>query len=348
MKRLLQLFEKEDWKYYVGNSLQHDFYHTWHYHSLDVGGEPLLFVYEEGETYLAFPFIKREIPGEEYSDLTSIYGYTGPISNQKFTDLSPSFLENFRTSFLESLKEEKIVSVFSTLHPFFDQRLSLAELGSIHSNGKTVAIDLSLSLETQRKKYHRRLRGKIRQLKSKGYVVRESDSIEDIDIFANIYTENMKRIGASDSYLFPGSYFRDLYHSDELSSKLLLVYLHDKAVSGVYMVCTNEIIQAHLLGTLTAYLPDSPARLLTDEITVIGRKMGARYFHLGGGFNFKRDSLFEWKACFSDLILDFSSWRFIANPAVYDALVEKLEIRETADIDFFPLYRYSKTQGYPS
>ncbi|MCX2452206.1 GNAT family N-acetyltransferase [Pedobacter sp. PLR] len=343
MKRLIQLFEKEDWKYYVGNSLQHDFYHSWHYHSMELAAEPLLFVYEEGENYLALPLIKREIPGEEYSDLTSVYGYTGPISNQKFCTLSTLFLENFRLSFLEYLKEEKIVSVFSRLHPFFDQSLPISKLGGIHANGKTVAIDLTLSIQDQRKKYHSRLRSNISQLRRKGYIVRESDSIADIDIFAQLYMEHMKRISPSGSHLFPRSYFRDLYYSDELNCKLLLVYLGDQAVSAAYVVCSNEIIQAHLLGTLTAYLPDSPAKLLTDEISVIGRKMGARYFHLGSGLNFKEDALFEWKAAFSDLILDFNSWRYIANPEVYHVLVQKLEINKAADLDFFPLYRYNSS-----
>lgn len=343
MKRLIKLFEKEAWKYYVGNSLQYDFYHTWHYHSLDMGGEPLLFVYEEGGNYVAFPLIKRKISGSKYFDLTSVYGYTGPISNQKFDALTVLFLENFRLSFLDYLVEEKIVSVFSRLHPFFDQKLCLSELGGIHSSGKTVAIDLSRPIEAQRQQYHRRLRKKIRQLIQKGYVVRESDALKDLDLFANIYTETMKRIGASDSYLFPGSYFRALYDSDELNSKLLLVYQHQKAVSGAYIVCTNGIIQAHLLGTLLAYLSDSPAKLLLDEITVIGRKMGARYFHLGGGLNSKPDALFEWKACFSDLILNFSSWRYIVNPKVYDALLKKRKISPGTGIDFFPLYRYKSS-----
>lgn len=341
MRKIIKSFNKKNWNYYIGNSLQYSFYHTWHYHALDVLGEPFLFVYEAGENYIAFPFIKREIPGEDYWDLTSAYGYTGPISNQKFTALDDCFLENFKDSFLETLKAERIVSVFSRLHPFFDQTLSLSKLGSIHPDGKTVAIDLRLPLKVQRKKYHMRLREKIHQLIQKGYIVREAASIEDIDIFAKIYTENMKKIDASNSYHFPVSYFRSLYHSDEIKSKLLLVYLDGKAVSAAYIVCTNYIIQAHILGTLKAYLPDSPARLLMDEITVIGRKMGARYFHLGGGLNFKQDALFEWKACFSDLILNFNHWRYIAHPEMYDALVERMDITEKANIDFFPLYRYS-------
>lgn len=340
MKRTITILEKEEWKNYVRNSLQYDFYHTWYYHSLDTTGLPLLFVYEEGENYIAFPLVKRPIPDTPYSDLTSVYGYTGPISNLKFEQLGAVFLQQFRESFLAFLKEGRFVSVFSRLHPFFDQHLSIAPMGGIHPNGKTIAIDLRIPLEEQRQKYHKRLREKIRQLKRKGYSVRECSSLEDISTFAAIYTENMKRIGASDYYLFTPSYFSDLHHSDEFNSKLLLVEIEGKAVCGAFIVCSNDIIQAHLLGTLTAYLPDSPAKLLTDEITIIGRGMGAKYFHLGGGLNFRQDSLFEWKACFSDLILDFSSWRYIADPVVYDSLLEELSLDKSADIDFFPLYRY--------
>lgn len=340
MNKIITILEKEEWKNYIRNSLQYDFYHTWYYHSLDTTGLPLLFVYEEGENYIAFPLIKRAVSATRYSDLTSVYGYTGPISNQRFDALGDTFLCQFRESFLAFLKEGQFVSVFSRLHPFFDQHLSIEAMGGIHANGKTIAIDLRIPLEEQRQKYHKRLREKIRQLKRKGYTVREGSSIEDISTFAAIYTENMKRIGASDHYLFTPSYFSDLHHSDEFNSKLLLVEIDGRAVCGAFIVCSNDIIQAHLLGTLSACLPDSPAKLLTDEITIIGREMGAKYFHLGGGLNFRQDSLFEWKACFSDLILDFSSWRYIADPVVYDTLLENSSLDKSADIDFFPLYRY--------
>lgn len=340
MKKTITILEKEEWKNYVRNSLQHDFYHTWYYHSLDTTGLPLLFVYEEGENYIAFPLIRRSISATPYGDLTSVYGYTGPISNQRFESLGHVFLERFRESFLAFLKEEQFVSVFSRLHPFFDQHLSIEAMGGIHANGKTIAIDLRIPLEEQRQKYHKRLREKIRQLKRKGYTLREGNSLEDIRTFAAIYTENMKRIGASDYYLFTPSYFSDLHQSDEFNSKLLLIEIDGKTVCGAFIVCTNDIIQAHLLGTLSSHLSDSPAKLLTDEITIIGREMGAKYFHLGGGLNFKQDSLFEWKACFSDLILDFSSWRYIADPVVYDSLLEDLQLDKSSDIDFFPLYRY--------
>jgi hypothetical protein len=64
-----------------------------------------------------------------------------------------------------------------------------------------------------------------------------------------------------------------------------------------------------------------------------------RYYNLGGGVGFKEDSLFTWKAAFSPLHLPYKTWRYIANPAVYNALLEERGIDKNSNIDFFPLYR---------
>lgn len=341
MRKIITILQKEEWKKYVGNALQYDFYHTWYYHSLDTNGAPILFVYQQDESYIAFPLISRKIPATALSDLSSVYGYTGPVSNRNFEDLGDIFMDQFKASFLNFLRSEKYISIFSRLHPFFNQHLLLDKFGGVHANGKTVTIDLTIPIEDQRKKYHKRLSEKIRQLRRKGYEVKEGSGPEDLKTFASIYTENMMRIGASDAYLFTESYFTDLCNADEFQSKLLFVYKDDLAVCGTIIICSNDIIQAHLLGTRTAYLTDSPAKLLTDEITVIGRQMQAKYFHLGGGLNFKEDSLFEWKASFSDFTLNFSSWRYIADVTQYDFLTATARIDKTAGIDFFPLYRYA-------
>jgi len=151
----------------------------------------------------------------------------------------------------------------------------------------------------------------------------------------------MKRIGASDFYLFNPEYFERLLQSNEFDSKLLTVYDNGQAVCGAIIVCTQQVIQAHLLGTRTEYLQFSPAKLLTDEICILGREMGMEFFNLGGGLGFKEDSLFTWKAGFSDLFLKFNSLRYIADPEKYNRLTEERGLDLDSDVDFFPLYRYA-------
>ncbi|MBB2148460.1 GNAT family N-acetyltransferase [Pedobacter gandavensis] len=340
MGKLISLQEREEWTAYVNGAAEYDFYHTWLYHSLDLSGDPFLFVYEEDHNYIAFPLLKRAISQTSFSDLGSVYGYTGPISNRKFEDMEDSFREKFMISFLAFLKKEQNISVFSRLHPLFNQYLLFEKFGGIHENGKTVAIDLSLSIEEQRKKYRRNTLKSVKKAWHAGYSVRESKTQEDIDLFYEIYTHNMERVEATDYYFFSKAYFMNLVGNEDFDCRLLLVCFKDEVVCGMITTFTNGIIQGHLVGTKHAYLVNSPAKFLVDEITLIGRKEGMKYLHLGGGVGFKMDTLFNWKAGFSDLFLEYKSWRYVANNMVYHALVNKRKIdQHKKDIDFFPLYR---------
>ncbi len=339
MIRILTLSEKKAWDFYVQNSYVHDFYHTWQYHTLDNNGQAILVVYEKDGDYIAFPFLKREIPQSTFFDLCSVYGYVGPISNKNDQNLSAQFIDDFRTAFLNLLKNEQIVSVFSRLHPFFTQEKLMASFKGVYENGKTVALDLSIPIETQRKKYKESTFSSIKKSWRKGLVIKETKEIEDIDAFIEIYEENMERIQSTESYLFDRQYFIDLINSNEFDCRLLLVYFEDEVISGTLITLTHGIIQGHLIATKSAYLRDSPAKFLVDQVTVLGRKEGMKYMNLGGGLGYKQDTLFGWKAGFSDLFLDHKSWRYVVNDSVYHDLVCEQGIDCNANIDFFPLYR---------
>jgi RimJ/RimL family protein N-acetyltransferase len=339
-KYIITIDQEEEWRNLVKRTINYDFYHSWTYHSLDGSGIPLLFVYEEGDNFIGIPLIKREIQGSEYYDLTSVYGYSGPISNKAFHSLSPNFVCNFKSNFLAFLKEEKIVTVFSRLNPFFNQTDLMEEFGGVVDNGKVVVLDLLISLEEQRKAYRESTLRTVKQLKKKGFYVKEATTEDDINTFALIYKLNMLRVEASATYYFDYAYYKALLDSDEIDARLLFVYdKNDYPICGTIVVITNGIIQAHLIGTREEYLADSPAKFLTDEITIIGRTLGVRFFNLGGGLGFKEDSLFRWKTNFSHLTFNYRSWRYVANEEVYKSLITKQEIEIDTEVDFFPLYR---------
>lgn len=332
--------DKAAWTTIINRAAAYDFYHTWYYHNLDGAENSRLYVYEEGEHFIAFPLVKRVIPGTEYFDLTCVYGYTGPISDRPFDVQDRYFFDRFRHEFLNVLKEEKIVSVFSRLHPFFQQDLLLQDFSGVFPNGKSVAIDLRVPLEVQRSAYHKSYRQQIRILREKGYEVRASNAEQAIQTYAAIYIENMKRVGAADYYLFTPAYFKQLLASPEYDSKLMLVYLNDEIVSGGVVICTNKIMQLHLMSTRTEHLNLSPPKLVVEETSILGRELGYEFINLGGGLNFKEDSLFKWKAGFTKLFLDYNSWRFVVNHAVYNQLLASQGIDPALQVDFFPLYRY--------
>lgn len=344
MMTIYTIQDKTIWTDYIRRAAAHDFYHTWYYHNLDSREGARLYVYEEAANFIAYPLVQRAIPGSDYFDLSCVYGYTGPISNHAFNSHDGGFLSRFKEAFLETLKQEQIVSVFSRLHPFFKQETLLADFKGVFPNGKTVAMDLRVPLEEQRAAYHKSYRQQIRILKEKGYVVRESKDPADIQTYADIYTENMKRVGASDYYMFTAAYFDQLLTSSEYDSKLMLVYFNDEVVSGGVVICTNNIMQVHLMSTRTEHLSLSPPKLVIDETSVLGRALGYEFINLGGGLNFKEDSLFKWKSGFTKLFLDYNSWRYVVNQPVYNDLLKEKGINPELDVDFFPLYRYTKKE----
>jgi len=337
----ITLDQKSDWVGYVSRAAETDFYHTWHYHSLAKDGTSLLFIYNEGGDFIGIPLLKREIFNTNYFDLHSVYGYSGPISNYPFKNIPEQLIEGFKYAFLDFIRDENIVSVFSKLHPFFNQHKILEKFGGIYDNGKTVFIDLLEPVDVQRKKYRQTTKDGIKKCRKLGYKIKDCTAQEDIAAFALLYKQNMSRINAAEFYLFNEDYFTRLIKTNEYLCKLILILDGNEIICGSIIMCNNGIIQGHLIATNAKYLRYSPAKFLVDEVSILGRNLGMSYYHLGGGLGFKENSLFEWKLGFSDLVLDYKSWRFIANPAVYNELVIKSGNSIDNTVDFFPLYRMS-------
>lgn len=331
--------DKDVWKNIVKRANAYDFHHTWYYHSLETEGEPFLFLFRHQENFIALPLLKRRIEGTQYFDCTSVYGYAGPISNLPLEQLSDNTIAEFKSAFESFLLSEKIVSVFSRLHPLLNQELLLKKLGGLHTTGKTVAIDLSVPYEQQVQNYRRAIRMKINQLRRKGFVVREAGCQSELREFVRIYIENMIKVNASPAYFFDEAYFTNLLNAEDFDSKLLLAYYDNKITSGLILTCSDNIMQTHLAATSNDFLHEAPMKLLFDEASLVGRELGMKYLHLGGGVGGKEDSLFVFKSGFSNLFFNFETWRYIANQPVYNQLVEERFKNKEFENVIFPLYR---------
>lgn len=341
MTETLIIQQKDKWISYVQRAAEYDSFHTWNYHSLDKSGTPLLFVYKEDDEFIAIPFIKKNIEGTSYSDFSSAYGYVGPMASKHFEKLSNSLKENFRLALAQFLKAENCISVFCRLHPFYQQALLLEKFGGHHDNGYTWVIDLTEPIEIQRKAYRNTTYDSIKKSWKKGYQIRDEKSEEAINTFLSIYIETMNRVDADEFYRFDYDYIYKLLHTDEYDARLLTAYDGEIPMASTVVLISNNIIQAYLMATKQAYLKYSPARFIVDAVTELGRSLGAKYYNLGGGVGFKEDGLYEWKNSFTKLRFKYNSWRYIANPSVYQELLDDKGIDANIDVDFFPLYRLS-------
>ncbi len=331
--------EKKEWQGVLDAIEQYDFYHTYDYHHLSKsdGEDPILVVYEEDDVLIGLPFLIRKIFDTNYYDITSVYGYAGPLQKnieQNFDN--HNFVNKINTYF----KENNIVSVFTRLNPFITfQEKVLANLGEIVTLSNIVNIDITKALEDQRvifSKTTKRYINKARKL----CTVKVGGTPEDMEIFRDLYYENMDRVKAKKSYYFDQNYFNRFVNSDDFETDVLFAVLKDtdEIISAAMMVKTNNIIQYHISGTRNKYLNLTPIRLLIDEMRIQGTEKNYAFFNLGGGLGSSEDSLFNFKASFSKDLKEFKIWRYIVNQSVYDHLVEKFAAID-GNQSFFPLYR---------
>lgn len=326
------------WKEYVNQSFVYDFYHTSSYNKLEKERDPVLFVYRQGENFIALPLIIREIPNTNLFDCTSVYGYAGPISNLDFNEISEEFKKLFHKNLNVFFAKKNIISVFSRIHPILHNDRLIKGLGKMVNLNKTIAINLKLTPEEQKRQYRKSNKYEINKLKKNNFEVVEATTKEEQDKFIDIYYETMKKVEASDYYFFPKEYFYEFLNNNCFKTKLLLAKKDGEITAGAIFTITDKIIQYHLSGTKQSYARDTPMKLILDEARLLGNELSLDFLHLGGGVGGSdEDPLFKFKSGFSKDTFQFKVWKYIVNQEKYDELVKAKGIFENSS--FFPLYR---------
>lgn len=322
------------------------FYQHPGYHALAESrgeGRARLFVLRQGEEFIALPLLLRPIPsaaGEgSAKDATSVYGYPGPFSRLgEPPRLDPT---RFHELLRRELVEREVAAVFSRLHPLGEPLRLLRGLGEVVTHGEAVALDLDRSDEERRARYRKNHRRDIARLVRAGVTVREDRRLEALGEFARLYAETMRRVAAASSYQFGSDYFERLCATAPGSVRLFVCSDGDRlACAGVFLLWRG-VVDYHLSGTASEYRGRAPLKLLLDGVAAWARARGEHSLHLGGGLGSRADALFHFKLGFGGRRRPFRTWRWIVQPATYEALCRRRDV-SPADGDpesFFPAYR---------
>lgn len=341
--------KKNEWDRVIKEFGEIDFYHFHDYHqaSLKEDETAQLLFHRSGEAIIAFPMVLRPICDSGYFDVTSVYGYVGPLisDNNTQSDLN-GWHEQLQSYFIQN----RIVSAFSSLNPLLPNQINLLEgFGDIENLGNIVYLDLEKSEEyfseysQTTKRYVKRNR--------KLFEIREGKTQEDARSFMEIYYQSMDRIQAEPQYYFKLPYFLKLIQSREFDARF--VFAHSKGTgeigAGAFIISTNgRIVQYHLSGTSDKYRHLSPIRTVIDHVRKKGVADNFKYFNLGGGVGSSYDSLFGFKASFSKDSAPFKVWKYIAYEKVYAELCEKYPpATNMGKPNYFPKYRSNLRNEQP-
>jgi len=335
--------------------LRHDTYHLPEYFCLEARRTktiPEAVLITEGESILFVPYLLRQcddiftesIP-QEIFDIVSPYGYPSILlseaaNNRDFLDLAISELKKV-------LSSKGVCSAFFRLHPILNHNFDeIFPPDTFTFNGQTVSVDLTLSVPeiwAHTRKGHQSTINKCKRL---GFTARMVPVWEYFEQFLAIYEQTMNRVGAKEVYYFDNNYFSDLSKLGDKLSLCIVEFEGEVISASLFFECCG-IVQAHLGGTKTEFLSQSPFNLLLDYARYWAKERGNEFLHIGGGIGgSKEDSLYTFKSGFSKQRHTFLTLRMVADEDMYDKLVRlqakelNLESDDLLKSNFFPAYRF--------
>ena len=126
-----------------------------------------------------------------------------------------------------------------------------------------------------------------------------------------------------------------------------MIELSDEIVCACLFFESCGIVQAHLGGTKTEFLKQSPFNLLLHHMRLWAKHRGNQYLHIGGGVGGKKDNLYTFKSGFSKQRHEFYTLRSVVDSQKYHDLVQirakaiAKSVEELEQSQFFPAYRAS-------
>ena len=333
--------------------LPHDVYHLPAYVALDAARTqtlPEAFLLQEEDKLFFVPYLLRscgdiDVRFTEIYDIVSPYGYPGILISDAAT-VDPQFSELALQQFWSTLQQRGVCSAFLRLHPILGEKSCDIWSDALQENGKTVSIDLTLDeakIWAKTRKGHQSTINKCMRL---GLIGKTVSFAEHMDEFIAIYEETMDRVKAKDSYYFSREYFEGLLTLGERVHLGVVESEGEIVCASLFFECCG-IVQAHLGGTKTDFLKQSPFNLLLHYMRLWAKTRGNKYLHIGGGVGGKQDNLYTFKSGFSKQRHQFYTLRTVVDTPKYNELLEaranslNKPIAELQSSGFFPAYRAS-------
>ncbi|CEG22103.1 FemAB family protein [Planococcus massiliensis] len=287
-------------------------------------------------------FIKKEIPlllnGSQYFDISSPYGYGGPLITSCQEGKRNLLAKEFEAAFSSYCEEQQIVSEFVRFHPLFSNARDFSACYELAFKSFTTGTALAPYQDPIQHEFSKSTRKTIRKALKAGVTYRITKNPDSLAPFRTMYVETMKRIGAHDIYFFDDKYFAKCleYFGDQI---ILAEAMYEGKVIGMELhFHFNKWIHTHLSATIEEFHHLAPVYVLTYAIAEWGKSNDAELIHSGGGkTSDPDDSLYLFKKKFGqNTQFEYYTGTRIWNEKIYSRLCDENGSMES---DFFPAYR---------
>jgi hypothetical protein len=339
--------KKEEWNYYLNNYFKEkkDVYNEFEYYSIytnnfNVDLEAIF--WEDDNIQIFWPHLIRNLGkidqfSSSYYDLTTPYGYGGPLYNVLDRSQIQKSLKKFSNLYFSYALSKQYVCEFIRFHPLLDNWNNLQKIININYLNDIVVVDLSQSLneiKNNMNKGHKYNINKTLHSNCKIEILEKPDN-ENVDKFLELYSSTMKRNNASKKYFFTKKFIKN--HFDFLNSILIQIKKDNDIIASTIFLYGDKYSHYHLSGRAENYKGLYPNDLIIWEAIKWSKNKGFDYLNLGGGIK-QNDDLFKFKKGFSKIVKN----NYIGNKLY--RLEKYKELSKTFGTDdkennFFPAYR---------
>ncbi|UJF15393.1 GNAT family N-acetyltransferase [Jeotgalibaca sp. MA1X17-3] len=285
-------------------------------------------------------FIKRKIPykikGQEYYDITTAYGYGGPVVLE--TTNVTQLLKEYFEAFHQYCIQEQIISEFVRFHLFDNEEIWKQFNGEVQLIGPHIVRDLKKNKEED---FHKSILQSVRRAERLEVEIVFDPTGKYLDEFLEVYTATMDWHDAKGFYYFDKSFFEQIHETMDGHYLYVHARLGGKIIGTRLILFGDQYAYYFLGGALREYSTYKAASYLDYEIINYLKQAGKEYYIFGGGYR-GEDSLYQYKTKFSQQgQVPFYIGKKTHLPEVYKQLTDMRSQQGNYEPDslFYPLYR---------
>ena len=282
---------------------------------------PLLWHYSQDNNHLVYPFLLSAVTVDGvttgFHDISSVYGYTGPLSNTT----TPSFLSGAWKAFDEYAAKQRIIAEFIRFSPFNRNEKIAHPQVLVLANRELAASRLPATEEQFLASLNPKTRNMLRKATRAGLCAKELDLPAHLPEFRALYAETMSRNGAPEFFLYDDDYWAHMLALTPQHMRLFGTLVEGQLVAASISITHGSSGLYHLGASLVEYAKLGAGNLCLYAMSCGLLADGVVFLNMTGGRTINADDpLLLFKRSNSNDLVTFHIGKRIIDTPAYNAL----------------------------
>lgn len=285
------------------------------------GARPLLWHFSRGGEHFVYPFLLTPVilnsAPTGHFDISSVYGYTGPLA----TDTSDTFRQAAWEAFDTYAAEQKIVAEFIRFSPFHRNEQMAHPQTAVSLNRSVAVSHLPANEDALLALLGPKTRNILRKAARGGLTARELPVPDELPAFRILYEETMMRNRAPEFFWYGDSYWHNLVKLGRQELRLFGAYAQGRLVAGSMSIAHGQSGLYHLGASLPEYAPLGAGNLSLFAMSCGLMRSGVTFINMTGGRTTNPDDpLLLFKRRNATSMAPFHIGRRVVDHDAYDAI----------------------------